>query len=98
LQPPIFGAPADSKAFWIRNRWKPNEYLNIQSGSLQSSAIGQYWLSARWTLEPINGTNLYRIRNVWQPDKCLNIESGILSASPVEPGWWSSWWVFDRVF
>jgi hypothetical protein len=98
LQPPIFGAPADSKAFWIRNRWKPNEYLNIQSGSLQSSAIGQYWLSARLTLEPINGTNLYRIRNVWQPDKCLNIESGIRSASPVEPGWWSSWWVFDRVF
>ena len=98
LQPTTNGDPAGAKVFWIRNRWKSNQYLNIESGSLQSSAIGPGWLSARWTLESINGANLYRIRNVWQPDKCLNIESGILSASAVEPGWWSSWWVFDRVF
>jgi hypothetical protein len=98
LQPTTNGDPAGAKVFWIRNRWKSNQYLNIESGSLQSSAIGPSWLSARWTLEPINGSNVYRIRNVWQPDKCLNIESGGLRASPVEPGWWSSWWVFDRVF
>jgi hypothetical protein len=98
LQPATNGDPAGAKVFWIRNRWKSNQYLNVESGNLQSTPIGPGWLSARWTLEPINGTNLYRIRNVWQPDKCLNIESGTLSASPVEPGWWSSWWVFDRVF
>jgi hypothetical protein len=102
LQPATNGDPVNAKVFWIRNRWKSNQYLNIESGSLQSSAIGAGWLSARWTLEringTINGTNVYRIRNVWQPDKCLNVESGALRASPVEPGWWSSWWVFDRVF
>jgi hypothetical protein len=98
LQPTTNGNPAGAKVFWIRNRWKPDQYLNIESGTLQSTPIGPGWLSARWVLEPINGTNVYRIRNVWQSDKCLNIESGSLRASPVEPGWWSSWWVFDRVF
>jgi hypothetical protein len=98
LQPTTNGDPANAKIFWIRNRWKSNQYLNIESGNLQSTSIGPGWLSARWLLEPINGTNVYRIRNVWQPDKCLNVESGTLRASPVEPGWWSSWWVFDRVF
>jgi Beta-propeller repeat len=98
LQPTTNGDPAGAKVFWIRNRGNSDQYLNIESGNLQSSPIGPGWLSARWTLEPINGTNLYRIRNVWQPDKCLNIESGALRASPVEPDWWSSWWVFDRVF
>jgi len=98
LQPTTNGDPVGAKVFWIRNRWKANQYLNIESGSLQSTQIGPGWLSARWVLEPINGRNVYRIRNVWQPDKCLNIESGALRASPIEPGWWSAWWVFDRVF
>lgn len=98
LQPATNGDPVGAKVFLIRNRWKPDQYLNIESGSLRSSIIGPGWLSARWSLEPINGANVYRIRNVWQPDRCLNIESGSLLASPVEPGWWSAWWTFDRVF
>ncbi len=98
VQSPVQGDPVSTKAFWIHNRWKPNEYLNVESGSLQSTPIQPGWLSARWTLEQIPGTTLYRIRNVWQPTKCLNIESGTLTASEVGPGWWSSWWNFERVF
>jgi hypothetical protein len=97
LQPTTNGDPVGAKVFWIRNRWKANQYLNIESGGLQSTPIGPGWLSARWVLEPVNGSNVYRIRNVWQPNKCLNIESGALLASPIEPGWWSAWWVFDHV-
>jgi hypothetical protein len=102
LQPTTNGDPAGAKVFWIRNRSKPDQYLNIESGTLQSTPIGPGWLSARWTLEPVNGTLagtiVYRIRSVWQPDKLLNVESGTLGASPADPGWWSAWWVFDRVF
>jgi Beta-propeller repeat len=98
IQPFVQGDPAPSKVFWIHNRWKPNEYLNVESGNLQSTPIQPDWLSARWSLEQIQGTNLYRIRNVWQPTKCLNIESGTLTASEAGPGWWSSYWSFERVF
>ena len=98
LQAPTNGDPGGTKVFRIRNRWITDQFLNIESGTLQSSPAGPGWLSARWTLEPVNGTNLYRIRNVWQPSRYLNIESGTLTASPIEPGWWSAWWTFDRVF
>jgi hypothetical protein len=98
VQPFVEGDPLSTKVFWIHNRWKPNEYLNIQSGTLQSTSIQPGWLSARWSLEQIPGTNLYRIRNVWQPPLCLNIESGKLTASEADPGWWSSYWSFERVF
>lgn len=98
VQSPIQGDPAGNKVFWIHNRWKPGEYLNIHTGSLGSTPIQADWLSARWTLEQIPGTNLYRIRNVKQPALCLNIESGTLTASEAGPGWWSSYWSFERVF
>jgi hypothetical protein len=96
LQPAIYGDPANTPVFWIRNRWT-GQYLNIQSGAVQTTAIGPGWLSARWTFELI-GPNVYRIRNVWQPDQALNIQNGSLSASHVEPDWWSAWWIIDRVF
>jgi hypothetical protein len=98
VQPPAFGDPANTPVFWINNRWQTDEYLNIESGGLQSTLIAPGWLSASWALESVPGTTLYRIRNVWKPDLALNIQSGTLTAIEVDPGWWSAMWSFERVF
>jgi hypothetical protein len=71
--------------FWLQNRWKPNAYLNVESGTIQSTPIGPGWPSARWTFEQVPGTGLYLIRNVWQRNEYLNIESGALTAGPIQP-------------
>ena len=103
-RPPTNGDPAGQNVFWIQNRWKPDQYLNIESGAIQSTPIQPGWLSARWTFEPVSGTNLYRIRNVWQLTQYRNIESGVLTAGPVvtdspifPPGWWSALWMPEPV-
>jgi hypothetical protein len=97
-QLPIFGDPAGQSVFWIQNRWKPDQYLNVESGAIQSTTIGPGWLSARWTFEQVPGTGLYRIRNVWHPNEYLNIESGALTAGPIQPGWYSARWTIQDVF
>jgi hypothetical protein len=97
LRPPTNGDPVGQNVFWIQNRWKPDEYLNIESGGIQSTQIQPGWLSARWTFEQVPGTNLYRIRNVWQPSEYLNIEGGALVAGPIQPGWWSAMWTLELI-
>ena len=97
-QLPLFGDPGGQSVFWIQNRWKPNEYLNVESGTIQSTPIGPGWLSARWTFEQVPGTGLYLIRNVWQRNEYLNIESGALTAGPIQPGWYSARWTIQPAF
>lgn len=41
------------KVYYIRNRWKANEYINLEGGSLKSSPINMGWHSARWILTKI---------------------------------------------
>ena len=41
------------KVYLIRNRWKANEYINVEGGSLKSSPINTEWHSARWILNKI---------------------------------------------
>jgi hypothetical protein len=78
----------------IKNHWRPDEYVNIESGLLAASPIQPGYLSARWNLEPVTaGSTIYRrIRNIWKPDQYLNIESGTLVAGSIEPGWLSAQW------
>ena len=95
--PTTNGDPAGKIVYWIRNRWHPDERLNIESGKLASSAAQDSWLSARWTFEPIAGTDQYQIRNVWQPAQYLNIETGTLVAGPIQPGWLSARWTTEQV-
>jgi len=97
-QLPLFGDPGGQSVFWIQNRWKPNEYLNVESGTIQSTPIGPGWLSARWTFEQVPGTGLYLIRNVWRRNEYLNIESGALTAGPIQPGWYSARWTIQPAF
>lgn len=39
--------------YYIRNRWKANEYINLEGGSLKSSPINMDWHSARWIITKI---------------------------------------------
>lgn len=98
-QAPVYGDPVNTPVFWIHNVWKPDEYLNVENGGLESTAIAPGWLSARWVMEPVGGgTNLYRIRNVWKQDLYLNNQNGALAATDVTPGWWSAMWTMERVY
>src|SRR5437667_3492534 len=82
----------------LKNYWKPDQYVNIESGPLVAGPIQPGWLSAQWTMEPVApGSALYRIRNVWKPDQYLNIESGPLVAGPIQPGWLSAQWTTEPV-
>jgi hypothetical protein len=80
----------------IHSRYKDDEYLNIESKSLQSSQIEEGWLSAQWFLELVleGEYPIVRIRNRWRPDQYINIENG-LKSSPIEIGWLSAQWVIE---
>jgi hypothetical protein len=79
---PIAGDPAGATAFWIQSVANPDQYLNVQSGKLQSSPIQPNWLSARWTFKALDGSNAYTIRSVAQPTWTLNLSTGVLAAGP----------------
>jgi hypothetical protein len=79
----------------IRNYWKPDEYLNIESGVPTSGPIQPGWYSARWTLEQ-PAPFLFWIHNFWKPDEYLNIQNGLQSTS-LSPGWLSARWVMEPV-
>ena len=36
----------------IRNRWKTDQYLNVERGRLESGPIQSGWHSAMWVMEP----------------------------------------------
>jgi hypothetical protein len=101
--PPPEAGEVQSRAvpqiIYLKNYWKPDQYVNIESGALAAGPIQPGWLSAMWTLEPVAGTvpTYYRIRNVWKPDQYVNIESGALAAGPIQPGWLSAMWTLEPV-
>src|SRR5439155_889038 len=37
----------------LKNYWKPDQYVNIESGPLVAGPIQPGWLSAQWTMEPV---------------------------------------------
>jgi uncharacterized protein (DUF2126 family) len=87
----------------IRNLWKPNEYLNIETGVIRSSTIQPYWTSAHWKLvEYRDGTNpetidgqTFRIQNRWKPDQYLHIENGVIQSGTILPQWHSALWIIN---
>jgi hypothetical protein len=86
-----------TEAVRLRNHWKSDQVVNIESGALMAGPIDQGALSARWTLEPVPDADLYRIRNVWKPDQYLNIENGPLIAGPIDQGELSAMWAIEPV-
>lgn len=78
---------------YIQNVHEQERYLNTETG-LGASNISRHWLSAGWTLEPVDGT-YFRIRD-WQGNY-LHVEFGSLQAGFAEPFWWSAMWVLEPV-
>ena len=81
----------------IRNRWKDDQYLNIEHSKIECSKINLGWWSAQWIIEPIKGTNLSRIRNRWKDDQYLHIEHGKIECSKIHPGVWSAQWIIEPI-
>ncbi|MDD3978150.1 MAG: response regulator, partial [Methanomicrobium sp.] len=79
----------------IKNRWKSDQYININSGSIQCTPVESGWHSAQWAIERIQGTAYIQIRNRWKPDQYININSGSIQCTPVESGWHSAQWFFE---
>jgi hypothetical protein len=75
----------------IRNAWKTDQEINIETRVPQSSPAGPGWLSAQWVFEPVAGSKNVRIKNVWL-GTYLNVETGKLQATPAGPGWLSAQW------
>lgn len=74
----------------LKNKWT-GAYLNVEGGTLKTSAINQDWKSALWQLADA-GNNQYRIRNVGD-GSFLNIETGSLISTAIENGWLSALWM-----
>lgn len=78
----------------IRNKWKDNQFVHIQEGSIKCGSIEKGWWSAQWIIEKVD-ENHYRIKNRWKSDRYIHIEKGILECSSIEEGWWSAQWTFQ---
>lgn len=64
-------------SYRIRNLWKPNQFLHIQNGSLESGAIEWGWTSARWlvVLQGDVDESAFVLRNVWKPDIYIGLNA-----------------------
>ncbi len=78
----------------IKNAWK-GTYLNMETGTLQSTAIKQEWSSALWELIKVQ-EGQFMIKNVWK-GTYLNIETGTLQCTAVKAGWVSARWTIKNI-
>ncbi len=88
----------------LMNRWKQDQYLNIQNGQVATSQIAFTWWSAHWDfIAMILGTTFMRqkrgyfIQNRWKDDHFLHIEDGVLKAGPIQPGSEAAFWALESV-
>ena len=87
---------ANAAGVQLRNYWKNNQYLNVETGGIRSSTIEPGWWSAQWFLESISGLpSMYRIKNRWT-SQYLHIENGYLEMGAIQPGWHSAMWSFKH--
>lgn len=78
----------------IGSRWIASSFLNSETGQPASTTILLDWLSARWTLDPVEG-GFVRIHSVWKPDEYLHVENGYLQVGPIQPEWQSAMWQME---
>ena len=78
----------------IGSRWIASAFLNSETGQPSSTTILLDWLSARWTLDPVEG-GYVRIHSVWKPDQYLHVENGTLEVGPIQPEWQSAMWQME---
>ncbi|MDB5539346.1 MAG: hypothetical protein JWQ89_1073 [Devosia sp.] len=78
----------------IGSRWIASTFINSESGLPDSTTILLDWLSARWTLDPVEG-GYVRIHSVWKPNQYLHVENGSLEVGPIRPEWQSAMWQME---
>ena len=81
----------------FQNRWRANQYLHVQDGSIQSGDVQPGWWSAMWTIEQVPGSSFVRIKNRWRTDQYLHVQNGPLESGAAESGWWSAMWTIEEV-
>lgn len=82
--------------YQFKNRWKSEEYINVEQPNPSSGSIQPDWLSAQWTVEPVGTTGYYTIKNAWR-NEYLHIESGPLTSGDIQQAWWSAHWSLEPV-
>ncbi|HEY9010237.1 MAG TPA: hypothetical protein VIN06_04420 [Devosia sp.] len=80
----------------IGNRWIASTFINIESGAPSGTTILLDWLSARWTLDPVENGRYVRIHSVWKEDEYLHIENGALESGSIQPEWTSAMWEVEQ--
>jgi len=83
-------------AVHIRNVFRGDQQIHVETGAVQSSPAQPGWQSAQWQVEPVPGSANVRIKNVWK-GTYLNTETGAIAATPAQPGWLSAQWVLEPV-
>jgi hypothetical protein len=78
----------------IKNVWK-GSYLNMQTGTVQSTPIEQDWQSAQWELIKVQDGQ-FKIKNVLK-GTFLNIENGPLQCTAIRDDWYSARWAITKV-
>jgi hypothetical protein len=44
---------ADAQPYmWLQNRWKPEQFIHIETGAVQAGPIQPGWWSAMWNIRP----------------------------------------------
>lgn len=92
----IISSAQAQQVYQIQNRWKTNEYINVENPTPTSGGIQPGWLSAQWIFEPVSGTPFVKIKNKWR-NQYLHIENGPLMSGAVKPEWWSAHWSLEPV-
>ena len=82
------------KGVQIQNRWKSDQYVQVQDSQIRSGAIQQpASLNDLWEQVPIKDSPYIRLRSRSKPDHHAHIEHGKLESGAVQPGWWSAQWM-----
>lgn len=81
----------------FKNRWRADQYINVEGGPVTASPVQPAFLSAQWELIPVAGTKFFQLKSVWNADQFLNIEKGPLEASNVPAGFHSGHWELETV-
>ena len=79
----------------INNRWKSEQYINIQEGTITSGEIQSDWWSAQWILEPIG--DYFKLKNRWKPTQYINIQDGTITSGEIQSDWWSAQWKIEPI-
>lgn len=60
----------------IRNYWKPDQFLHLEYGALESSPIQPFWHSAQWVIVRQTSAygETYQLRNVWRNDYYIGLD------------------------